>query len=209
VNAQVKFSLATDVSLLRNFSPKQKFWAFGQSVQTNFHFNKKETAYAWLVYHNAGKFKNDFSANAKSLSTTPSSINYKVQGKWRFREFSLGWKHYFKGSFDAETGWSFYSIAGFGLLFAEVENTTKQNIDTVLYDITTTPKIGIAQFKRLTIDLGIGGEIPLGGNFFIYGDVRTYIPGSDYPSPYLHSNKNVPLPLTANLGLRILFDLDY
>ena len=209
VEGQVNFSISTDISLLRNFSPQQKFFAIGQTVQTNFHFNKRETGYAWLSYHTAGKFTNNFSASAKMPSTTPSTIAFKVQGKWRFREFSLGWKHFFKGSYDAETDWSLYSIAGFGLLFTAVENTTKTVVDTSLYNTSATPTIGVTEFKRLTIDLGLGGEIPLGGNFYFYGDLRTMLPASNYPSAYLHNNKNVPFPFSAHLGLRILFDVGY
>src|SRR5690348_9243665 len=89
--AQVRFSFATDVSLLRNFSPRQKFWGFGQGVQTNFHFSKRETLYAWVNYHTAGKFSNPFIATAKSTATSTSEINYTVTGKWKFRQVSLGW----------------------------------------------------------------------------------------------------------------------
>lgn len=196
-------SIAPDLSLMRNFSPKQKFWALGETVQFDFHFNKKQTAYAWLAYYTPGKFSNNFTATAKSSNTIPPVIPFKASAKWRNNEISMGWKHYFKGSFDAEAGYNIYSIAGFGLMFTKVQNVFSPGIDTSLY--TTPTRFGSSEFYRLTIDLGTGIEVPIGGNFFIYSDLRTWVPSSDYPSPYLHSNKNVPLPFMISGGLRVLF----
>ena len=201
--AQVRISVAPDLSIMRNFSPKQKFWTLGSTVQFNFHFNAKESGYAWISYYTPGKFKNNFTATAKALTTSPSSIPFKASAKWRNNEMSLGWKHYFKGSYDAETGYNIYSVAGFGLMFTKVENIFSPAIDTSLYNTPTLA--GNSEFYRLTIDLGTGVEFPIGGNFFLYGDVRTWIPTSDYPSPFLHSNKNVPLPFMISGGMRILF----
>jgi hypothetical protein len=202
-HAQIRISVAPDLSLMRNFSPKQKFWSLGQTIQFNFHFNAKQSAYAWLTYYTPGKFENNFNAIAKSQTTTPSVIPFKASAKWRNNEVSVGWKHYFKGSYDAEAGYNIYSTAGFGLMFTKVENVFAPAIDTSLY---TTPTLSEnSEFYRLTIDLGTGVEFPIGGNFFLYSDVRTWIPTSDYPSPYLHNNKNVPLPFMISGGMRILF----
>jgi hypothetical protein len=202
-HAQIRISVAPDLSMMRNFSPKQKFWSLGQTVQFNFHFNAKQSAYAWLTYYTPGKFKNNFNAIAKSPTTNPSVIPFKASARWRNNELSVGWKHYFKGSYDAEAGYNIYSTAGFGLMFTKVENIFTPAIDTSLYTTPTLP--GNSEFYRLTIDLGIGVEFPIGGNFFLYSDVRTWIPTSDYPSPYLHNNKNVPLPFMISGGMRILF----
>lgn len=202
-HAQIRFSMAQDISLMRNFSPKQKFWALGATLQANFHFNKKQTAYAWLNYYTPGKFRNDFIATAKSQAIIPSSIRYRASASWRNNEVSFGWKHYFRGSYDAEEGWNLYTLAGFGLMFTKVENIFSPAVDTSRYNIPVWS--GTSKFYRLTLDLGAGVEFPIGGNFFLYGDLRTWIPTSDYPSPYLHNNKNVPLPFMASGGMRILF----
>lgn len=201
--AQIRISVAPDLSLMRNFSPKQEFWTLGSTVQFNFHFTAKESGYAWITYYTPGKFKNNFTATSKSSTTSPSSIPFKASAKWRNNEMSLGWKHYFKGSFDAETGYNIYGSAGFGLMFSKIENVFAPVIDTSLYNTPTLS--GNSEFYRLTIDLGTGVEFPIGGNFFLYSDVRTWIPTTDYPSPYLHSNKNVPLPFMFSGGMRILF----
>jgi hypothetical protein len=202
--AQVQFSIGTDLSVLHNFSPKQQFFAIGQTVQGNLHFNKKQSAYAWISYFSPGKFKNDFSSAAISPVTSPALITYRVTGKFRYREISLGWKHYFKGSFDEEKKWNLYGIAGFGLMFSRVENVFSSPVDTTLYH-AVYPLQGSNSFQRLTIDLGLGAEIPVGGDFYLYGDVRTWVPTTSYPSPYLHKNNNVPLPLVVSAGIRILF----
>jgi hypothetical protein len=202
--AQPKVSFATDVSVLANFSPGQKFFALGQTVQFNIHLTPRASFYTWFIYHSPGKFENEFTATAKSPTTIPSQVNYEVKGTWRLREFSMGLKYFFKGSYNAEYGWNLYGIGGLGFMFTRAENSIK-SLDTALYVPAPTPKIGSGTINRLTVDLGIGGEIPLGGDFYIYGDLRTYLPASSYPSSFLHSNKNVPLPILANLGLRILF----
>jgi hypothetical protein len=203
VHSQTRLSVAPNLSVMRNFSPQQKFWSLGETVQFDFHFNKKQSAYAWITYFTAGKFKNNFTATAKSVNTLPAVVPFKASAKWRSNEVSLGWKHYFKGSFDTETGYNIYGIAGFGLMFAKVENVFSPVIDTSNYSTPTLA--GNSEFSRLTIDLGAGIEFPIGGNFFLYGDLRTWIPTSDYPSPYLHNNKNVPLPFIVGGGMRILF----
>lgn len=206
--AQVRFSIATDVSVLHNFSPHQKFWSFGQGVEGDFHFSKKNTLYAWINYHTKGSFTNTFVANAKASSTAPAAINYEVKGKWGLRQVSVGWKRYFKGSFNEENNLTIYGTAGFGLLFSKVQNALLTVVDTSLYTIQPTPVFGNDEFKRLTIDLAIGTEYPLASGIFLYGDVRTSLPASDYPSPFFHDQKRIPLPVMLNIGIRVLFGYD-
>ncbi len=203
--AQVRFSFATDVSVVRNFSPHQRFWAIGQTIQGQFHFNERESFYTWLMYYSPGRFSNEFIAEARNAGTTPSKIAYTMKGLWNMKEFSMGIKHYFKGGYNIETGWHLYGQAGFGLMFTGIQNSLRNAVDTSLYQLAEVPREGSDEFKRLTIDLGMGVEVPLGGDFFVYTDARTYIPSSSYPSTYLHNTKNVPLPLMINLGVRILF----
>ena len=203
--AQPKVSFATDVSVMANFSPKQQFFAIGQTIQFNFHFTPKTSFYSWFIYYSPGKFENDCKAIAKSPSITPPEINYEVKGTWNMREFSLGWKPYLKGRFDAEYDWNLYGLVGLGFMYIRAENSLKQPVDTSLYTIAATPEIGKGTINRLTVDLGLGVEIPLGGDFFAYGDLRTALPASSYASPYLHSTKNVPMSVMLNVGLRILF----
>lgn len=188
---------------MRNFSPGQKFWSLGGTVQFNIHFSKKESGYGWITYYVPGKFSNKFIAEAKSPATVPQALPFKAAANWRSNEVSLGWKHYFKGSFDAETGWNLYGLAGFGLMFTKLENVFTPAVDTALYTTPTLP--GKSEFYRLTLDLGGGVEFPVGANLFLFGDARTWIKASDDPSPYLHHTKRVPLPVIASGGIRILF----
>jgi hypothetical protein len=207
--SQYRFSIATDVAVLRNFSPDQKFWSFGQSVLANFHFSKKESAYAMINYYARSKFDNEFTATAKTPPTVPSSFQYEVTGKWRINQFSVGWKHYLKGAFDQDHSWSMYSLVGFGLVSTKAENSFNVSIDTSKYIYAPAPIPGEGQFKRLTLDLGLGGEYAVGGNIFLYGEARTWLPTTDFPSPYLHNNKNVPLPVVLTAGIRVMFGFDY
>lgn len=204
VHAQIRFSISPDISLMRNFSPGQKFWALGETVQGNVHFSSKETMYAWVTYYTPGKFKNNFTADAKSAAASPLTIPFRSTSKWRNNEFSIGWKHFIRGTCDQEDAVNIYGMAGFGLMFTKVENIFSPSVDTSQYTAPLLP--GTSKFYRLTFDLGVGAEYPLGADFFIYSDLRTWIPTSDYPSKYLFSNKNVPLPFMISAGLRILFD---
>jgi hypothetical protein len=209
VSAQVQASIATDMTVLRNFSPKQKFWAIGQTITGNFHFSKKETIYTWLTYYSPGRFRNNFTATAKSPATTPQTYTYRVTGTWRFRAISVGWKHYIKGAFNEENTWSLYSLAGFGLMFNKAENRFHNPVDTALYQPEAAPVEGKDVFRRLTFDLGLGVDIPIGADIYLYTEGKTFAPTSGYPSPLLHENKNVPLSFMLNVGIRILFGSSY
>ena len=202
---QVRFSIATDLAVLRNLSPDQHFWSVGQTVQGDFHLSARETFFAGLCYFGTGNFRNNFVATATSPLTFPATQTYTVGGGWRMREFSLGWKHYFKGSFDAEDAWNLYGLAAFGLVFTAAQNDLLTPMDTSVYRPQPAPMLGIGAWKRLTMDLGLGFEYPLGGNFCVYGETKIWLHTSDYPSPYLHRNERVPLPVLLKGGIRILF----
>jgi hypothetical protein len=207
LHAQVEFSVGTGVSGLRNFSPQQKFWAFGQTVQANFHFSPKQSAYAWLDYYTEGKFKNNFTAVTKIPFTSPLLIPFTATGRLTYRHFSLGWKHYFRGSYNAGKDFNMYGVAGFGFLFARIRNSFSPSADTSLYHIPV--REGESRIRRLTFDLGLGAEMPVGGNFFAFAEARTWLPASSNGSHYLHSQRDVPLPLMVSAGMRVLFGLSY
>lgn len=200
---QIQFSLATDLSVLRSFKKEQRFWAVGQTINSHFHITQKDGAYAWLSYYSDGKFSNDLVATAKLATVIPQQINYSNKAQLRFKHISLGWKHYLRGTCDREWGWSLYNYAGFGLMMGRVINEHSIGIDINTYDVPVNS--GKANFKRLTLDLGLGFEVPLGGDIYIYAEGRALIPTTDYPSKYLFVNNNAPFTGAANTGLRILF----
>lgn len=200
--AQVKFSLSTDFSVERSFKKEQQYWAVGQTITAHFHFTPTDGLYAWLVYYSQGKFSNDLTATAKSVLTSPQSINYRNNAALDFRQVSLGWKHYFKGAADIEKGMNLYGYAGFGLMLGNVINSHSVLIDTANYNLPVLA--GEANFKRLTVDLGLGAEWALGGNLYFYLESRVFVPASDYPSKYIFINNNAPLAGSGNIGFRIL-----
>jgi hypothetical protein len=202
--AQGQLSLATDVGILRNMGDKQKFWSAGQSIQGNYHISPTHTAYAWFNYFIPGKFSNNFTAIARGPATIPQQVSYRVNSSWAYREFSVGWKHFVKGSYNAGEGWNLYTLAGLGIMFGRAESTT--SLDTALYKAAQRPFIGKKNFTRLNLDLGIGGELPLGANIYLYSDLRTWINTSSYPSDVFHSEKNATFPLMLHAGVRLLFD---
>lgn len=201
------FSIATHVAALRNLTPKEKFWSLGQNVQVSSHLSPRESAYASLEYYTEGQFKNNFTALAKSPLSNPSSIAYTAVGRLRYRQISLGWKHYFNGTFNTSSGIQFYGEAGFGYLFAKVKNNTSFPLDTALYNVPVA--FGEGKLKRLSFDAGLGAELHLGGPVYTFATLRTWLPASYHSSPFLHNSDRVPLSLMAGAGLRILFDSNY
>ena len=89
-------------------------------------------------------------------------------------------------------------------MWVQARNDFKPAVDTALYFMQERPVPGAGEFRRLTVDLGLGSEIPLGGNFFVYGDLRALLPASGYPSELLHKTGSIPLAASIHAGLRIL-----
>jgi len=198
-----RFSIATDLGLQRSFKKEQRYWAGGHTIQVQFHFTPKDGAYAWVSYYTSGKFSNNVTATARSATTLPQQINYINKAVMRFKQISIGWKKYLKGTFNAEHGWNIYGYAGFGLILGRIENTHSVPIDTSVYIVPV--RVGKANFKRLTLDLGLGWEAPIGADVFIYAEGRAWIPTTDYPSKYIFVNDNAPLVGMFNVGIRVLF----
>lgn len=192
------------MSILRSFKKEQRYWSIGQTVHFHFHFTPTDGAYAWISYYSDGKFSNALTADAKSSTTLPQQIGYQNKAQVRFKHISFGWKRYLKGRFDSEKKWSLYGYAGFGLMMGSIVNTHSVGIDTSIYIVPVLG--GKANFKRLTLDVGLGAEFPLGADIYLYFEGRALIPTTDYPSHYLFINKKAPFTGAANAGLRILFN---
>lgn len=200
---ETRVSIATDIGLQRNFKKEQSYWAFGHNTQAIFQLNPKEGIYVGFAYYSDGKFKNNLTAVAKSALTLPQEINYVNNAKMRLKQFSLGYRNYLKGTADAEKGWNIYGYAGFGILLGRVGNTHSVTIDSAMYSIPVLS--GEADFKRLTLDLGLGWEMPLSGDFFVYTEGRVWVPTTDYPSRFIFINTRAPLVAMLAVGLRIIF----
>ena len=177
----------------------------GQDIVIDWHFTRKGGAYGSVCYYSKGSFINPLVATAKSASTIPQQIFFTNKAEVRLEQISLGWKHYFVGTIDAEKKWNLYGVTGFGVIFGKVVNTYSTSIDTSLYEAPQQPISGKGHFKRLTLDLGLGGEIPLAGDVYLYSEGRVWVPTTEYPSKYLFINNNAPLAAMMTAGLRILF----
>jgi hypothetical protein len=206
--AQVKFSIATDISLLHNFDPQQKFTVVGQTILPQWHLDKKNTLYAWLTFHWKGKYENTLIATAKSPTTQPQTISFSNQSEMRLRQISFGFKRYLIGSFQSLEKFNLYATGGFGLMYGNASNTFSITIDTALYTVQYNVVHGSGDFKRLTFDFTSGVEFPISYEIYIYSEIRMYIPTTDYPSKYLMNNSHAPFLGGINLGIRILFDTD-
>jgi hypothetical protein len=204
--AQAQYSsVATDVTLLRSFTKGSRFWAIGQTVQAQYHFNNQTAGYAWVSYYTTGHFKNHLAAVGKDSSVMPQLLPFTVQGSLRFRHISLGLRHYFKGASNSETGWSLYGLGGFGLLLIKAGNSYNPSVDTARYIVPQQPLAGTKNVVRLTADVGLGVETVLGAGIYLYADARTWIQSTRYRSPYLY-NQAVPRVVVLSAGLRVLFE---
>lgn len=201
---KAQFSFATDASLLHSFKKEQRFWAIGQTIAGHFNLAPEDGLYVWLAYYSTAQFSNYPTATAKSIVTIPQQIDYMNRVKLRIKHFSIGWKHYLKGAYNIEDKWSLYGYGGFGILFGNVVNQHSVPIDSANYNIPVLQ--GTDNFKRLTIDLGLGYEKPIGGDIYFYAEARTLLPTTDYPTTHLLVNKKAPLTASVNMGFRILFD---
>jgi hypothetical protein len=208
LQAQVKFSLATDLSILRNFDGRQKFTVAGQTVVPQWHFDKNTSLYAWFSYHGNGKYKSTLTATAKSTATQPQSFSFTNNSEMRLRQLSLGIKKYFKGSYDNLENISIYAGGGFGLIIGTATNSFSSIVDTSLYTTQNNVVNGSGDFKRLTLDLLAGVDFPISYEVFFYSELRMYLPTTNYPNNYLLKNSNAPLLGGINLGIRVLFNAD-
>ena len=206
--AQVKFSLATDISLLHNFDGTQKFTVVGQTLIPQWHFDKKSTVYAWFSYHANAKYKTTLTAVARSPGTQPQSFSFTNESIMRLRQISIGYKRYFIGSFENLEGFNAYIAGGLGLMAGTASNSFSTYIDTALYAVQSNVVHGTGDFKRLTFDITGGIEFPVAYEIFVYSEVRMHIPTTDYPSKYLMKSSNAPFVGTINLGIRISFNAD-
>lgn len=198
-------SIATDVSVLRSFTKGSAFWAIGQTVQAHCHFTEKASGYASVCYYTNGNFRNQLSAVAKDSSVSPQQLAYTSGTALRFRQFSLGFRHYFKGTYNSEATWSLYGLAGFGLLLVRATNEYNIAVNAAQYNIPQNAVAGAKNIVRLTADVGLGIETLLGGGIYLYSDLRTWIQASRFPSPYLYNNA-LPRVVILSGGIRILFD---
>jgi len=200
---QNRWSFSTDFDVLHNFKKQQHYWAVGQFVVINYHVTRKDGIYGWIGYHTDGKYKNELTAFAKSPLTNPQQVDYTNRGRMNFRELSFGWRHYLKGADDVEKGWGAYSLAGLGIMFGKITNVHSVIVDTATYNLPVLS--GTASFRRITLDLGLGIERPLGGDIFLYSEAKIFVPISSYPTQYLRISNYAPLTATLNVGVRILF----
>jgi hypothetical protein len=205
---QVKFSLATDISLLHNFDGQQKFTVVGQTILPQWHFDKKSTLYAWFTYHANGKYKGTLTAIARSPSTQPQSFSFTNESQMRLRQLSVGFKRYLIGSFESLEKFNIYVAGGFGLMMGTASNIFSTYIDTALYTVQSTVVHGTGDFKRLTFDITGGVEFPISYEIFIYSEIRMHVPTTDYPSSYLVKSSNAPFLGGFNFGIRVLFNAD-
>ncbi|MBA2500499.1 MAG: hypothetical protein H0V30_12290 [Chitinophagaceae bacterium] len=205
VYSQQRFSISTDASVLRSYQSSQKFWAFGQTVTANFHIYPSHAVYIFVSYYSPGKFVNQVKAVARQPATQPQQLDINNRVEINYKTISVGYKRYLKGNAYAEDNWNLYGYAGFGLIMANAQNNFQINIDTSLYEPPLRPTNNEGRFQRLTLDVALGGELPIKGDLFLYLEGRSWVLTSQYPTPLLLENKNAPMLFAFNFGLRILF----
>ena len=203
VIAQARFSIASDLGVQRNFKENQEFWAIGPTIQVLLHLSPKDAGYFWYGFFSNGKFSHTLIASAKDPLVQPSLIFYRNDARMRLKHISLGWRRYLKGHPGIEKDYNIYANGGFGLIFGRIINTLTTTPDTSLYNVAIYG--GQGNFKRLTLDLGTGIEIPFGSDFFMYSEARVWIPTTDYPSKYMFINNKAPFVGMLVLGFRTYF----
>ena len=208
LSTRAQFSIATDISVLRNFDGQQPFTVVGQTLHSQWHLEDRITLYALFTYHSNGKYANNITATARSGSTQPQTIAFVNRSEMRLRHFSVGVKRYFIGSFKKLEKFNLYGTAGFGLIMGTASNNFSVPVDTSLYTIQNNVINGSGGFKRLSFDIAPGFEFPLGYEIFVFSEARIHIPTTSYPNNYLLKNTNAPFLGSLNIGMRILFNYE-
>lgn len=208
LNIAAQFSLATDISMLRNFDGKQPFTVVGQTIHGEWHVEEKLSLYAFFTYHSNGKFANDLTATAKAIGTLPQSFSFTNRAEMRLRHLSLGVKKYILGSSKNIETININVEAGFGLIMGRASNKFATPVDTTLYTVQNNVLSGTGDFKRLSFDVATGLEVPIGYEIFVFSQARIHIPTSNYPNSYLLKNNNAPFLGSINLGIRVLFNYE-
>lgn len=198
-----QFSLTTDVSVLRNSSPRQQFWTAGQTIRAEWYPGDRGGPFVSISYFLTAEFTNSFTATAKSSTAGPATIPYTASSSWQFRQAALGWKHYFRGTFKEEKKQGWYGLIGTGLLFARIDNRLSQPIDTSQY-FSAGPTQAKGTLRRITLDLGLGGEWPIGADIYAFGELRSLLQASETPSALVAGNSHIPLTTSVHAGLRVL-----
>ena len=195
--------MATDIALQRNFKIEQKYLVVGHNTMVIFHLSQQHAVFSSFSYYGNGKYSNNVTATAKSPLTLPQEQSYINSGRMRAKEFTLGWRRYLIGDFERNDRFNLYGSAAFGLMLGRVNNSHNIFIDSNNYHLPVQP--GLARFKRLTVDLALGAEHAVGGDFYFYMEARAWIPTTDYPSKHLFVNDNAPFMGMLGAGFRLLF----
>ena len=124
----------------------------------------------------------------------------------KLRQLSVGIKRYLIGSFKKTDQFNLYGAAGFGLIMGTASNIFSPAVDTLQYTVQNNIIAGSGDFKRLTLDITAGWELPVAYEIFVYSEARIHIPTTGYPNNYLLKNTNAPFTGSINLGIRILFN---
>ncbi len=198
-----RIAISTDFTVQHNLSPDQKYWAIGQNLRGEWKLVFPSPVYVGFSYYTKGNFSNQLTAAAKDPATVPAGINYINKGSMRFSHLTVGLKHYIIGSWEAEQDWNLYGLTGLGVLMGRTSNVHSEIIDTNQYQLPVLS--GSRRFSRLTLDLGAGIEIPMGGDMYLYSEAKTFIPLTYFPSQYLLNYKYNPLTLNLGIGVRVLF----
>ena len=208
LNTWAQFSVATDISFLRNFDGQQPFTVIGQTVHGEWHIEDKVSLHAMFSYHSNGKYSNTLRASAKSQGIQPQSFSFTNRSEMRIRHLSFGVKKYFLGTYKKLEKINIYAAGGFGLIMGSASNNFATAVDTSLYTVQNNVLSGTGDFKRLSFDIASGIEFPVAYEIFLYSEARVHIPASSYPNNYLLKNNNAPFLGGINFGIRILFNYE-
>lgn len=205
VSAQYSgFSLSSEFSLVRSFKKDQRFWGMGPGIRFMSHATPKESFYAFFGYYSPETVKNRGVAAAKLPTTTPAYLLVDNRSSIRLQQISLGYHRYFLGSCNREKGANVYGFGGLGIILGRVTNTPLVPIDTSLYTVPVLP--GSSGFKRLTVDFGLGTEVNIGSQIYLYGEFKCWLPASSYSNPYMFVNEKAPVTGFFSGGLRVYFE---
>lgn len=164
------------------------------------HYILNEKAAFTLGYNTQLPIKNtyDYTANAYSSATNPSSIDVKGEESISFHNISAD-LHYYLVS-DIEESFGLYGLLGLGLTFASTE-TEFENYDKANYGFGTTTYGEPQTYTGFIINAGIGANFMVSDQVAIFGEGRIGLPANKQDEKLIVN----PIPFSYGLVAGVRF----
>ncbi len=164
------------------------------------HYMVSEKVAFTLGYNTQIPIKNtyEYTANAYSSTTNPSSIDVNGEESISFHNIAADLHYYFVS--DMEESFGLYGLVGLGLTFAGTE-TEFENYDKANYGFGTTTYGEAQTYTGFIINAGIGANFMISDQVSIFGEGRIGLPANKQDDQLIVN----PIPFSYGLLAGVRF----